>query len=495
MAGYTRNDTSNNIANGNVIDADDLDGEFNALVSAFNESTGHTHDGTSAEGASITVTGPNQEYRSDATALFPKTDGTYDLGKTGAEWKDLYIDGVANIDSLVADTADINGGTIDGVTIGGASAGAITGTTITGTSLVGPLTGDVTGDLTGDVTGDLTGNVTSTGTSSFATVTVSGTVDGRDLSVDGAKLDGIEAGATADQTAAEIKTAYESNANTNAFTDAEQIKLSGIEASADVTDTANVTAAGALMDSELTDITAVKALDQGVATTDSPSFSGLTVDTNTLSVDSTNNRVGVATATPSTALDVNGTVTATGWSGGTQSEATWEAGTSTTESIVSPAKVKAAIEAAQTEVSEVATTSGTSVDIITGIPSGVNSIELYFYDISISAADFIVIQLGTSVSYSTSGYNGYTARGAGGTTLTSGMPVIYSNADTASANKPGLMRLHRIPGTDKWVSGSEAAYTTSTGSIDLGAQLTRLRVTTNGGTATFDNGGISARYS
>lgn len=365
MAGYTRNDTSNNIANGNVIDADDLDGEFNALVSAFNESTGHTHDGTSAEGASITVTGPNQEYRSDATALFPKTDGTYDLGKTGAEWKDLYIDGVANIDSLVADTADINGGTIDGVTIGGASAGAITGTTITGTSLVGPLTGNVTGDLTGDVTGDLTGNVTSTGTSSFATVTVSGTVDGRDLSVDGAKLDGIEAGATADQTAAEIKTAYESNANTNAFTDAEQIKLLGIEASADVTDTANVTAAGALMDSELTDITAVKALDQGVATTDSPSFSGLTVDTNTLSVDSTNNRVGVATATPSTALDVNGTVTATGWSGGTQSEATWEAGTSTTESIVSPAKVKAAIEALApqggiTFLGSVATTSGTS---------------------------------------------------------------------------------------------------------------------------------------
>ena len=31
MAGYTRNDTGNNIANGNVIDADDLDGEFNAI--------------------------------------------------------------------------------------------------------------------------------------------------------------------------------------------------------------------------------------------------------------------------------------------------------------------------------------------------------------------------------------------------------------------------------------------------------------------------------
>jgi hypothetical protein len=59
---------------------------------------------------------------------------------------------------------------------------------------------------------------------------------------------------------------------------ADGVKLAGIEALADVTDTANVTAAGALMDSELTNITAVKALNQGVATTDSPTFDGLTVD-------------------------------------------------------------------------------------------------------------------------------------------------------------------------------------------------------------------------
>lgn len=78
---------------------------------------------------------------------------------------------------------------------------------------------------------------------------------------DKTKLDGIETGATADQSAAEIKTAYESNANTNAFTDAEQTKLSGIEAGADVTDTTNVTAAGALMDSEVTNLAQVKAFD------------------------------------------------------------------------------------------------------------------------------------------------------------------------------------------------------------------------------------------
>ena len=54
-------------------------------------------------------------------------------------------------------------------------------------------------------------------------------------------------------------------------------KLDGIEANADVTDATNVTAAGALMDGELTAIASVKALNQGVATTDSPTFSNLTL--------------------------------------------------------------------------------------------------------------------------------------------------------------------------------------------------------------------------
>jgi len=63
-------------------------------------------------------------------------------------------------------------------------------------------------------------------------LTTSSTIDGRDVATDGTKLDGIEASATADQTGAEIKSAYESESNTNAFTDALQTKLNGIETSA-----------------------------------------------------------------------------------------------------------------------------------------------------------------------------------------------------------------------------------------------------------------------
>lgn len=174
-------------------------------------------------------------------------------------------------------------------------------------SKVGTPVDNQIGIWTGDGTIEGTSALTFNGTTLDLTgnVAVSGTVDGRDLATDGTKVDGIEAGATADQTGSEIKIAYEGEADTNAFTDAEktslgnqsgtntgdeaaasatvagvvelatiaevdagtdttraitpdalegsalQTKVDGIEAGADVTDTTNVTAAGALMDSEV----------------------------------------------------------------------------------------------------------------------------------------------------------------------------------------------------------------------------------------------------
>jgi len=71
--------------------------------------------------------------------------------------------------------------------------------------------------------GQMTGNITMSG---------SETVDGRDLSVDGAKLDGIEASATADQTNAEIRAAVEAASDSNVFTDADHTKLNSVASSA-----------------------------------------------------------------------------------------------------------------------------------------------------------------------------------------------------------------------------------------------------------------------
>ncbi|ULF49838.1 hypothetical protein PSCSP1k_00024 [Prochlorococcus phage P-SCSP1k] len=60
----------------------------------------------------------------------------------------------------------------------------------------------------------------------------------------------VEDGATADQSAAEIRTLVESASDSNVFTDADHTKLNAIEASADVTDATNVDAAGAVMNSD-----------------------------------------------------------------------------------------------------------------------------------------------------------------------------------------------------------------------------------------------------
>ena len=267
-------------------------------------------------------------------------------------------------------TIDIDAGTIDGAVIGDNTPAAITGSTVTSTGNIvvsGTVDGrDVAADGTkldgieasADVTD--TTNVTAAGalmdsevtnlaqvkafdSSDYATaaqgttadnalpksggamtgaITTNSTFDGRDVATDGTKLDGIEAGANVTDTAnvtaagalmdsevtnlAQVKafdssdyaTAAQGTTADNALPKSggaltgpvtttstfdgrdvatDGTKLDGIEASADVTDTANVTAAGAVMDSELTSEASVKALNQGVATTDSPSFVNLTL--------------------------------------------------------------------------------------------------------------------------------------------------------------------------------------------------------------------------
>ena len=58
---------------------------------------------------------------------------------------------------------------------------------------------------------------------------------------------------------------------------AQVVTALGIEASADVTDTANVRSAGALMDDELSNLAAVKAIDQGLTTTSDVAFNDITL--------------------------------------------------------------------------------------------------------------------------------------------------------------------------------------------------------------------------
>jgi hypothetical protein len=139
MAGYTRQDTANNIANGNVVDADDLDNEFNAVEDAFNASAGHTHDGTAGEGAPITKMGPGQDIIVGTTTVLPKANNVLDLGSAAAQFKDAFFDGI-----VYTDTANIGGN------------GYTTLSDNEYTVSTGGLTFDVAGDITLDADG---GNV------------------------------------------------------------------------------------------------------------------------------------------------------------------------------------------------------------------------------------------------------------------------------------------------------------------------------------------------
>jgi len=146
MAGYSARQSS--FTTGDTILAAHSNDEFNQVLAAFHATTGHSHDGTSGEGGPVTTlrdadalnkilvdTSNNhlefyvevssaavQQLRIQDGAIVPITDNDIDLGTSSLEFKDAFFDGTITTDALVADTADLNGGSVDGATLGTNSA-------------------------------------------------------------------------------------------------------------------------------------------------------------------------------------------------------------------------------------------------------------------------------------------------------------------------------------------------------------------------------------
>ena len=137
-----------------------------------------------------------------------------------------------------------------------------------------PVSGVAT-NLTGTAAGLTVGATTGVEAGADVTDTTNVTAAGALMDSEVTNLTQVKAFDTTDYATAAQGTTADSAQQPpveGAFVDGDKTKLDGIEESADVTDTANVTSAGALMDSELTSIADVKALDQSVVSGAAPVF-------------------------------------------------------------------------------------------------------------------------------------------------------------------------------------------------------------------------------
>jgi hypothetical protein len=150
----------------------------------------------------------------------------------------------------------------------------------------------------------------------------------------------------------------------------------------------------------------------------------------------------------------------------------------------------------------VATTSGTSIDF-TGIPSGTKQIVVNFYQVSTSGTDPINIQLGDSGGIETTGYIGEGAKITGSNLCevqnsTSGFRIYITSA-TSVLNGSITITLQNSS-LNQWAASGNISNQGNTqmlmtaGIKPLSAVLDRVRITTTGGSQTFDNGEINIAY-
>jgi len=148
-----------------------------------------------------------------------------------------------------------------------------------------------------------------------------------------------------------------------------------------------------------------------------------------------------------------------------------------------------------------ATTSGTVIDF-TGIPSWAKRITIMFSGVSTNGTSDIQLQLGDSGGFETSGYGGALLRSGASTTATAQYPTtgfLLIN-DIAAADIHSGMATISLLGSNTWCGSSQIAETGFTGIFSgsgaktLSDTLTQIRITTVGGTNTFDAGSINIQY-
>ena len=109
-----------------VISGDNLDITGNLVVNG-NSTLGDSSTDTTTIVGNLDLTNANITGEISSSAnLIPAADDAYDIGDSAIEWRDLYIDGTANIDNLQADSGVIGNLTFNGTTIAANSGSTIT---------------------------------------------------------------------------------------------------------------------------------------------------------------------------------------------------------------------------------------------------------------------------------------------------------------------------------------------------------------------------------
>ena len=142
-----------------------------------------------------------------------------------------------------------------------------------------------------------------------------------------------------------------------------------------------------------------------------------------------------------------------------------------------------------------ASTSGTSIDF-TGIPSWVRRVTVMFSGVSTNGTSNLLVQTGAG-SFDTSGYIGASSQMNASTLVTANSTAGYLIQSGAAANTiSGALRITLL-GANVWAADGVFGFSNTTttctvaGSRSTSSALDRIRITTVGGTDTFDAGSIN----
>jgi len=150
----------------------------------------------------------------------------------------------------------------------------------------------------------------------------------------------------------------------------------------------------------------------------------------------------------------------------------------------------------------VAAASQTSIDF-TGIPAWVNRVTVMFSGLSTNGTSPVMIRLGDSGGIEATGYlgaiTGFSVTALATANFSTGFDLDTASLPSAAALRHGGVTIQRVTG-NTWAAWGSVGQSQATwnafiaGTKALSDVLTQIRITTAGGTDTFDAGSVNISW-